>query len=223
MIHALALLVVVLIAAPLAQYIPLAALSAILMSVAWNMGSWREFGRLRTYRPTYAFTLLSVFFLTVMVSLTVAVQVGIVLACFTFIYRISALTVAEKQELPELEDKEGIRSYRLVGSVFFGSVTLTEKLLNPMATKALVLDFSGIIYVDSSGVHALKEMLHAYQERGVPIFVYGLRGQPKNILWRTEWLRELGPSQVFDSVQEVQKALAALQHKQVAEGVGTTK
>lgn len=223
MIHALALLVVVLIAAPLAQYIPLAALSAILMSVAWNMGSWREFGRLRTYRPTYAFTLLSVFFLTVMVSLTVAVQVGIVLACFTFIYRISALTVAEKQELPELEDKEGIRSYRLVGSVFFGSVTLTEKLLNPMATKALVLDFSGIIYVDSSGVHALKEMLHAYQERGVPIFVYGLRAQPKNILWRTEWLRELGPSQVFDSVQEVQKALAALQHKQEAEGVGTIK
>lgn len=223
MIHALALLVVVLIAAPLAQYIPLAALSAILMSVAWNMGSWREFGRLRTYRPTYAFTLLSVFFLTVMVSLTVAVQVGIVLACFTFIYRISALTVAEKQELPELEDKEGLRSYRLVGSVFFGSVALTEKLLNPMATKALVLDFSGIIYVDSSGVHALKEMLHAYQERGVPIFVYGLRAQPKNILWRTEWLRELGPSQVFDSVQEVQKALAALQHKQEAEGVGTTK
>ena len=223
MTHALALLVVVLIAAPLAQYIPLAALSAILMSVAWNMGSWREFGRLRTYRPTYAFTLLSVFFLTVMVSLTVAVQVGIVLACFTFIYRISALTVAEKQELPELEDKEGLRSYRLVGSVFFGSVALTEKLLNPMATKALVLDFSGIIYVDSSGVHALKEMLHAYQERGVPIFVYGLRAQPKNILWRTEWLRELGPSQVFDSVQEVQKALAALQHKQEAEGVGTTK
>lgn len=220
-VHALVLLLVVLVAAPLAQYIPLAALSAILMSVAWNMGSWREFARLRAYRPTYALTLLSVFFLTVMVSLTVAVQVGIALACFTFIYRISALTVAEKLELPEIEDKEGVRSYRLVGSVFFGSVKLTEKLLNPMATKALVLDFSGIIYVDSSGVQALMEMLHEYQERTIPIFVYGLRAQPKNILWRTEWLRELGAGQVFDNVEDVQKALVALQHKQEVEAVET--
>lgn len=219
MVHALVLLVVVLVAAPLAQYIPLAALSAILMSVAWNMGSWREFYRLRSYRPTYALTLLSVFFLTVMVSLTVAVQVGIALACFTFIYRISALTVAEKQELPLITDKEGVRSYRLVGSVFFGSVKITDKLLNPMAAKALVLDFSGIIYIDSSGVHALKEMLHEYQERGVPIFVYGLRAQPKNILWRTEWLRELGVGQLFDSVDDVQKALVALQHKQEVKDV----
>jgi SulP family sulfate permease len=220
-VHALALLVVVLVAAPLAQYIPLAALSAILMSVAWNMGAWREFYRLRTYRPTYALTLLSVFFLTVMVSLTVAVQVGIVLACFTFIYRISALTVAEKHELPMIEDKEGVRAYRLVGSVFFGSVKLIDQLLNPMATKALVLDFSGIIYIDSSGVHALKEMLHEYQERGVPIFVYGLRAQPKNILWRTEWLRELGVGQLYESVDDVQKALNALQHKQEVKEVKT--
>jgi SulP family sulfate permease len=145
--------------------------------------------------------------------------VGIVLACFTFIYRISALTVAEKQELPGIQDNDGIRSYRLVGSVFFGSVKLTEQLLNPMATKALVLDFSGIIYVDSSGVHALKEMLHEYQERAVPIFVYGLRAQPKNILWRTEWLRELGAGQVFDNVEDVQKALIALQHKQEMEKI----
>ncbi len=220
-VHALALLVVVLVAAPLAQYIPLAALSAILMSVAWNMGAWREFYRLRTYRLTYALTLLSVFFLTVMVSLTVAVQVGIALACFTFIYRISALTEAEKQELPMVEDKEGVYAYRLVGSVFFGSVKLTDQLLNPMATKALVLDFSGIIYIDSSGVHALKEMLYEYQEQGVPIFVYGLRAQPKNILWRTDWLRELGVDQLFDSVDDVQKVLIALQDKQEIKEVKT--
>lgn len=219
MIHAVALLVVVLVAAPLAQYIPLAALSAILMSVAWNMGAWREFARIRSYRFTYAATLLSVFFLTVMVSLTVAVQVGIVLACFTFIYRISALTVAEKQNLPEISEQEGVSYYRLVGSVFFGSVNLTQKLLNPMAKKALVLDFSGIVYVDSSGVMALKEMLHEYQERGVPIFVYGLRAQPKNILWRTEWLRELGEGRVFDKVEDVQQALLAWLHKQAQEKV----
>lgn len=207
-IHALVLLVVVLVAAPWAQYIPLAALSAILMSVAWKMGSWKEFGRLRKFRLTYAATLLSVFFLTVMVSLTVAVQVGIVLACFTFIYRISALTVAEKQDLLEINKQEGVLSYRLMGSIFFGSVKLTEQLLNPMAPKALILDFSGIIYIDSSGVHALTEVLQEYQTRGVPVFVYGLREQPKNILWRTKWLNKLDPNYLFDDVKELQKALS---------------
>lgn len=216
MIHALALLVVVLVAAPLAQYIPLAALSAILMSVAWNMGAWREFARIRSYRLPYAATLLSVFLLTVMVSLTVAVQVGIALACFTFIYRLSLLTVAEKQHLAQAPEEEGVNYYRLVGSVFFASVNLTQKLLNPMAEKALVLDFSGIVYVDSSGVVALKELLQSYQEREIPIFVYGLRAQPKSILWRTEWLREVGEGRVFESLEEAQQAVRAYLHKKAA-------
>lgn len=216
MIHALALLVVVLVAAPLAQYIPLATLAAILMSVAWNMGAWREFARIPSHTLAYAATLLSVFFLTVMVSLTVAVQVGIALACFTFIYRISMLTVAEKQNLAQTPEEEGVSYYRLLGSVFFGSVNLTQKLLNPMAKKALVLDFSGIIYVDSSGVVALKEMLQAYQAQGVPIFIYGLRPQAKSILWRSEWLRDLGEGYMHDSLEETRQAVLAYLHQQAA-------
>mgnify|MGYP001758712587 FL=1 len=216
MIHALALLVVVLVAAPLAQYIPLATLAAILMSVAWNMGAWREFARIPSHTLAYAATLLSVFFLTVMVSLTVAVQVGIALACFTFIYRVSMLTVAEKQNLAQTPEEEGVSYYRLLGSVFFGSVNLTQKLLNPMAKKALVLDFSGIIYVDSSGVVALKEMLQAYQAQGVPIFIYGLRPQAKSILWRSEWLRDLGEGYMHDSLEETRQAVLAYLHQQAA-------
>lgn len=220
MIHAVVLLIVVLVAAPLAQYIPLAALSAILMSVAWNMGAWREFARLRTYTMHYAATLLSVFFLTVMVSLTVAVQVGIVLACFTFIYRISALTVAEKQDISEGDPAfNGISSYSLVGSIFFGAVNLTEKLPKPMAHKAMVLDFSRVIYVDSSGVSALSAMLDEYKEQGVPIFVYGLRQQPKNILWRTKWLVELGEGRVFEEREDARKAVLAWVQQRDAEAL----
>ena len=81
MVHALCLLVVVLAAAPLAQYIPLPALSAILMFVAWNMGEWREFVRLKTFRMPYRISLLLVFVLTVVVDLTVAVEVGIFFGC----------------------------------------------------------------------------------------------------------------------------------------------
>ena len=90
MVHALALLAVILVAAPLASSIPLATLAAILMFVAWNMGEWREFTRLRSYRMPYRVTLLAVFLLTVIFDLTVAVEFGIVAACLTFIYRISS-------------------------------------------------------------------------------------------------------------------------------------
>lgn len=216
MTHAVVLLVVVLVAAPLAQYIPLAALSAILMVVAWNMGSWREFARLRQHGLSYSLIFLLVFFLTVMVSLTVAVQVGIVLACLIFISRISALTVAEPLAVEGALAQEGVRVYRLMGSVFFGSVKLVEQLINPPATKALILDFSGIIYVDSSGVHALKEVLADYQEKGVQLFVYGLRAQPKAILWRSQFLVALGSDYVFDSTEEAHQAVAQYLDEQAA-------
>ncbi|MEY3767451.1 MAG: C4-dicarboxylic acid transporter DauA, partial [Cyanobacteriota bacterium] len=81
MVHAITLLLVMWLAAPLAGSVPLAALSAILMFVAWNMGEWREFVHLRQFRLPYRATLLSVFFLTVIVDLTVAVEVGLIAAC----------------------------------------------------------------------------------------------------------------------------------------------
>ena len=95
MVHAATLLVVILVAAPLASHIPLACLAAILMFVAWNMGEWREFVHLRHYRMPYRITLLAVFFLTVVFDLTVAVEAGLIAACVTFIYRISSLSRSE--------------------------------------------------------------------------------------------------------------------------------
>lgn len=95
MIHAAVLLAIILIAAPLAQHIPLAALAAILMFVAFNMGEWHEFVRLRRFSNHYRVTLLTTFALTVMIDLTVAVEVGLVLACLFFIGRVSSLTRIE--------------------------------------------------------------------------------------------------------------------------------
>ena len=210
MVHALALLMVVLVAAPLAQYIPLPALSAILMFVAWNMGEWREFARLRTFRLPYRLILLSVFVLTVVVDLTVAVEVGIFLACFIFIYRISSLSTAEKTQLPANTHQDGVATYKLTGAIFFGAVKLIDDMLANVPEKALVLDFSSVIYVDSSGEESLEELLEIYQEKGVPILVYGLRQQPTDLLTRTQWLQRLGANNVFADVHGVQKRLDVL-------------
>ena len=210
-IHALILLVVVLVAAPLAQYIPLAALSAILMFVAYNMGEWHEFARLRSYRMTYRFILLAVFILTVVVDLTAAVQVGILAACFTLIYRVSYLSTEDQIDLSAWgEQAEGVKARRLVGTLFFGAVKLIDQLQLDIPKRALVLDFSGVIYVDSSGAESLNELLEMYQEKGVPIYIYGLREQPLEMLARTGWLHDLGDAYVCANLDEAQQKIVAL-------------
>ena len=211
MVHALCLLVVVLAAAPLAQYIPLPALSAILMFVAWNMGEWREFVRLRTFRMPYRISLLLVFVLTVVVDLTVAVEVGIFFACFIFIYRISSLSTAERVGLPEeMPQVAGVTSFKLTGAIFFGAVKLIDDMLIDMPSKALVLDFSSVIYIDSSGEESLEELLETYHDKGVPILVYGLRQQPWDMLTRTGWLKRLGKENVLKEMGELRNRLSAL-------------
>lgn len=211
MVHALCLLVVVLAAAPLAQYIPLPALSAILMFVAWNMGEWREFVRLKTFRMPYRISLLLVFVLTVVVDLTVAVEVGIFFACFIFIYRISSLSTAERIELPEeMPQVAGVTSFKLTGAIFFGAVKLIDDMLIDVPSRALVLDFSSVIYIDSSGEESLEELLETYHDKGVPILVYGLRQQPWDMLTRTGWLKRLGKENVLKEMGELRNRLSAL-------------
>ena len=209
MIHAVALLVVVLVAAPLAQYIPLAALSAILMFVAWNMGEWREFARLKTYRIPYRVTLLAVFILTVVVDLTAAVEVGILAACFTFIYRISSLSTEDKFDLPAdwHINPEDIHAYRLSGALFFGAVKFIEQMQSDIPKRALILDFSGVIYIDSSGAESLQELWETYHEQDVPIYVYGLRQQPVEMLTRVGWLKKLGEDNVCHNLDDVRTKL----------------
>ena len=211
MIHALMLLIVVLVAAPLAQYIPLAALSAILMFVAYNMGEWHEFARLKTYRIPYRVTLLAVFILTVVVDLTAAVEVGILAACFTFIYRISSLSTEESIALDDWpsEQAQDVKAYRLSGALFFGAVKLIDQLQANIPKKALILDFSGVIYIDSSGAESLEELAELYQEKKVPIYVYGLREQPKEMLGRVGWLDDLGTERVCANLDEVRQKLSS--------------
>ncbi|MEN9888479.1 MAG: C4-dicarboxylic acid transporter DauA [Pseudomonadota bacterium] len=195
MVHALTLLLVVLVAAPLAQHIPLAALAAILMFVAWNMGEWREFVHLRQYRMPYRITLLAVFLLTVVFDLTVAVEVGLIAACLTFIYRISSLSRSEAVtclEHPVLAGHEGqIQAWRLYGALFFGAVKLVEAIEDQLDKPVLVLDLKNVIYVDSSGADALVNLIHTCRKREVQLLVCGLMHQPLDIARRSGLIEHL--------------------------------
>jgi len=204
MVHAITLLLVILIAAPLAKDVPLACLSAILMFVAWNMGEWREFVHLRQYRMPYRVTLLAVFFLTVVFDLTVAVEVGLVAACLTFIYRISSLSRCEEvaaADFPELAGVAGpertLASYRLYGALFFGAVKLIEDLQDNLPASVLLLDLKNLLYIDSSGADALNDLARACHNDGVTLLICGLSHQPQDIAKRTGFVNQVGAEQFY--------------------------
>ena len=196
MVHAATLLVVILVAAPLASHVPLAALAAILMFVAWNMGEWREFVHLRQYRMPYRITLLAVFFLTVVFDLTVAVEAGLVAACITFIYRISSLSRSESvavADQPALAGHEGrIEAHRLYGALFFGAVKLIEALEDRLPRETLVIDLKNVIYVDSSGADSLMSLERTCRKQEVRLVVCGLAHQPLDMLRRCGFTEALG-------------------------------
>jgi SulP family sulfate permease len=211
-VHALTLLLVMLIAAPLAQDIPLAAMAAILMFVAWNMGEWREFVHLRQYRLPYRITLLAVFFLTVVFDLTVAVEVGLVAACVTFIYRISSLSRCEPVTAatqPALAGLTGqVACHRLYGAVFFGAVQLVENLRDHLPRHTLVLDLKNVIYIDSSGADTLNDLARSCRKNGVCLRVSGLSHQPLDIAQRSGFVSLVGAEQLHP---DLASALAAAQ------------
>ncbi|TAM12814.1 MAG: STAS domain-containing protein [Nevskiaceae bacterium] len=185
-VHAAVLLVVILVAAPLASSIPLACLAAILMYVAWNMGDWRAFVHLRHYRRTYRSTLLAVFLLTIVFDLTIAVQIGILAACLTFIYRMSELARAERLVLPALAGHTpDIQAWRFSGAIFFGSTPLIETLDGPQPARVLILDFTQVPYMDSTGADALRGLVRQRHAGNAKIIISGLARQPLDLARRS--------------------------------------
>ena len=210
-VHSLTLLLIILVGAPLAKNIPLACLAAILMYVAWNMGEWRKFFDIKQFRLPYRITMLSVFFLTVVLDLTIAVQVGLLFAFITFIYRISSLSRCEPAEIKDfpllLNQEEIIDAYRIYGAIFFGAVQLLEKIEKQLPSKILILDLKNVIYIDSSGMDTIQELAHLCKMQGVQLMICGLAHQPHDIAQRSGLLESL-PSNCFypDLAQGIEAA-----------------
>ena len=225
LVHALTLLLVMEVAAPLAQDIPLGAMAAILMFVAWNMGEWREFLQLRQYRMPYRATLLAVFFLTVVFDLTVAVEVGLVAACLTFIYRISSLSRTEPisaTDYPALAGLQGqVEAHRLYGALFFGAVKLIEDLQDHLPKRTLLLDLKNVIYVDSSGADSLGDLARACHKNHVRLVICGLMHQPLDIAQRCGFCATVGPANIYPHVAAAIEGSADLGALDVHPGAGT--
>ena len=208
MVHAAVLLLIVLVAAPLASSVPLAALAGILLFVAWNMGEWHQFSRsqLRRFTFGYRVILLGTFFLTVVFDLMVAVQLGMVTACVFFIWRMGTLFRADAE--PAANAPAGVHVVELHGALFFGAVGKIESLAEtlPAATRALVLRLDHVLWIDASGVDALTQLHRRLQRDGVSLWLCELEPDTLNALHRTGFAALIGDAHI---VADLPAALAA--------------
>lgn len=212
-VHAVTLLFILVVAAPLARFIPLATLSAVLFVVAWNMGEWKEIGTILRLSKTDIAVWAATFALTVLADLTVAVEVGMVLAALLYIYRISqTTTVAPVTEeyirdgKPHVLQDKRVPPYvailRIHGPFLFGT---TEKLAE--ATVRLE-DFPPVVIVrlrnmtalDATGLHALEGFAGRLRKSGRVLLLCGARDQPAQLLQRGDFVERIGAENMLPHV-----------------------
>jgi SulP family sulfate permease len=201
-VHALTLLVIMLAAAPLALHVPLAALAGILLFVAWNMGEWREFARLKRFLLPYRTVMVGTFVLTVVFDLTVAVEMGLLAACAFFIYRMGTLF---RVTPPAGGDPQpGVRVFELYGSLFFGAVGKIEALPAqvPADTRVVVLEMHRLISLDTSGLDALQHLHTVLKRRGIGLVLANVNEQPLGLVRRSGFEAVLGAENIVPTVAD---------------------
>jgi SulP family sulfate permease len=190
LVHSLTLVAVVLVAAPLAVHVPLPVLAGILLYVAWNMGEWREFAELKRASSHYRLIMLGTFFLTVVFDLTVALQVGLLLACVLFVRRMSSLF-----QVVALSNSGEEACFRLHGSLFFGAVAKIDPILNVVESApqgmTIRLDLQSLQSLDASGLDVLEQLQKAIASRGGRLVLAGLNAQPREVMERSGFLAQV--------------------------------
>ncbi len=214
-IHALTLLCILLFAAPLVSYVPMAALAAILIVVAYNMGEWREIPQLLKLTKTDISIWLVTFALTVFADLTVAVEAGMILAALLFISRVAATTTVsqvtddyvEDGRMHILQDKDipyYATIFRIHGPFLFGATdkisAVTENLhrLPPV----VILRLRNMTALDATGLFAIEEMAKQLHASRRTLILCGAREQPAQLIHQSEFEEVVGQENICDNVQE---------------------
>jgi len=219
MVHALTLLIVTLAAGRWATLIPMPTLAAILVVVAYHMSGWRGFvAELRSPKSDVA-VLLATFLLTVFVDLTLAIEVGMVLAAFLFIRRMASVTNISAVT-DELEDEvngedddnavsrrrvpDGVEVYEINGPFFFGAAELFKDTLASVARKpkVLIIRMRHVLALDSTGMHALKDVVHRSRTDGTIVLLSDVHMQPLVALTGSPTLAEIGQDNLFSNLDD---------------------
>jgi len=205
-VHAITLLLILLLAAPLASHVPLAALAGILLFVAWNMFEGHQFRRLKQFSTSYRVLMVGSFVLTIVFDLMVAVEVGLVLACVFFIWRMG--TLFSVKPVTDHALPAGVHAVALYGSLFFGAVGKVEGLEEqlPAGTRVLVLDMQRLISMDTSGLDALQQLHRSLKRLQVALVMANVNEQPLSLMRRSGFEAELGAGHIVPNMLAAMEA-----------------
>ncbi len=214
-VAALSLLTIVLVAAPLATLIPLAAVAAILLAVALRMGEWHEMARARKMPASDALVLFTTFGLTVIFDLVIAVQVGMVLAAMLFIKKVSDTTevsrVGNHDVLIRPEDTmmgreipDGVIIYRIFGPFLFGAAEKMEDALARIDAlpKVLILELHLVTAMDATGMNVLESIVERMQAAGNDVVLSGIHHQPLRMLRKAGFVDQIGRKNLCASLED---------------------
>src|SRR5712672_3363938 len=215
MIHALTLLAIVVFAAPLARFIPLSVLAAILLVVSYNMGEWGEIPQLLKLSPLEIGTWLITFSFTVFADLTVAVEAGMILAALVFIRKVTITTTVSQvteEYLREghvhiLQHKEippYVTIYRIHGPFLFGATDKIEEITNRLVELApiVILRLRNMTAIDATGLQALESLADAVHTSGRGFILCGAREQPTRLMHQAEFEQHVGAGNICPSIAD---------------------
>ena len=226
MIHALTLLAILLFAAPMAKFIPLTVLSAILFVVAYNMGEWREIPELLKLPKLEVGTWLLTFLLTVFADLTVAVEAGMIMGALVFISKVTSTTkitrvtadYVEHGRQHVLQDKE-IPSYvavfRIHGPFLFGAADKMESVIQklPELPPVIILRLRNMTAIDATGLQVLENLADAVHASHKELLLCGALEQPAQLMQQAEFEEHVGKNNICGSIAEaLERAREVYEH-----------
>ena len=218
-IHAAVLLLILLVLMPLAEYIPMAALSGVLVIVAYNMSGWRTVRGLLKNPKSDVAILIVTFVLTVVFDLTVAIEVGLVIAAISFVKRVMETTEINvvKDELDSNEEvrvrwhqeqlvvPRGTEVYEINGPYFFGIANKFEDIMSNLAgprPKVRIIRMRKITFIDSTGIHNLQNLIEMSRQGGIQVILSGVNDNVRSILLKNGFAALLGLDNICANINE---------------------
>lgn len=217
-VHAGVLLLILLFLMPLAQYIPMACLAGVLVIVSYNMSGWRTFLALMKNPKSDVTVLLITFFLTVIFDLTVAIEVGLLIACVLFMKRVmetTEISVIRDEIDPNKESDlevheehltlpKGVEVYEINGPYFFGIATKFEEIMSQLGDrpKIRIIRMRKVPFIDSTGIHNLTNLCVMSQKENIHIILSGVNDKVHKVLERSGFYELLGEDNICGNINE---------------------
>ncbi len=215
-VHGVVVLLILMLFAPYASMIPLAAMAPILMFVAWNMSEKKEFINIVKVKNADSLVLVVTFLLTVIGDLIIGVTAGLILAFIAFIKKMSQTTsIRPNVVVPQMEtvaalekqtDQQGISMYAIEGPLFFGTTdSLENSILDHVQTKpkTLILLMNKVNYMDTSAEAVLMNISNRLKHHNGKLMIVGLQSQPKELLRRTGLFHHIGKQHFFERTDDI--------------------